>query len=65
MVLGFGFRFRSGRGRQLFRSSISEEIRGVASNNIRTLIFRIGFWGMLYYIYNREPPKSYLILVII
>ena len=24
-----------------------------------TLIFRIGFWGPLYYTYNKEPPKQY------
>ena len=26
--------------------------------NIGALIIRIGFWGPLYYIYNKEPPKT-------
>ena len=25
--------------------------------NIGALIFRIGFWGILYYNYIKEPPK--------
>ena len=25
--------------------------------NIGALIIRIGFWGPLYYNYNKEPPK--------
>ena len=23
------------------------------------LVIRIGFWGLLYYTYNKEPPKPY------
>ena len=26
---------------------------------IGPLIIRIGFWGLLYYTYNEEPPKPY------
>ena len=29
----------------------------IKSPNIGSLIIRIGFWGPLYYIYNKEPPK--------
>ena len=25
---------------------------------IEALIIRIGFWGPLYYSYNKEPPKT-------
>ena len=25
--------------------------------NVGALIIRTGFWGLLYYIYNKEPPK--------
>ena len=25
--------------------------------NIEALIIRIGFWGILYYAYNKEPPR--------
>ena len=28
-------------------------------SNIGALIIRIGFWGPLYYIYNKEPPTQY------
>ena len=28
------------------------------SSNIGALIIRIGFWGPLYYIYNKEPPQN-------
>ena len=27
--------------------------------NVGGLIIRIGFWGQLYYNYNKEPPESY------
>ena len=27
------------------------------TGNIGVLIIRIGFWGILYYSYNKEPPK--------
>ena len=26
-------------------------------SNIGALIIRIGFWGPVYYTYNKEPPK--------
>ena len=29
--------------------------------NLGALIFRIGFWGLLYYSYNREPHKTVLV----
>ena len=30
---------------------------------MRDLIIRIGFWGPLYYNYNKEPPKIVLVIV--
>ena len=30
-----------------------------ASNIEAVMIIRIGFWGPLYYNYNKEPPKPY------
>ena len=27
--------------------------------NIGALIIRIGFWGTLYYIHNKDPPQEY------
>ena len=30
--------------------------------NIGALIIRIGFWGILYYTYNKEPPKPIVII---
>ena len=29
--------------------------------NIRALIIRIGFWGAVYYIYNKEPRNMVLV----
>ena len=31
----------------------------VSSGNIGALIIRIGFGGIIYYNYNKEPPKPY------
>ena len=31
---------------------------GFKVNNIGALIIRMGFWGPLYYNYNREPPQN-------
>ena len=28
-------------------------------SNLGALLFRIGFWGPLYYNHNKEPPKPY------
>ena len=33
--------------------------RDVNAGNIEALIIGIGFWGPLYYNYNKEPPKLY------
>ena len=32
-----------------------------ANYNIGALAIRIGFWGLLYYNYNKEPPEIVLV----
>ena len=34
-------------------------VLGHPNPNAGTLIIRIGFWGPLYYNYNKETPKEY------
>ena len=31
---------------------------------IGALIIRIGFWGILYYSYNKEPPQKIVLVII-
>ena len=41
-----------------FLPEMSGRFRVCASRfNIGALMIRIGFWGLLYYTYNKEPPK--------
>ena len=32
-------------------------------HDIGALIIRIGFWGILYYSYNKEPPKIVQVMI--
>ena len=31
--------------------------------NLGALIIRIGFWGLFYYKYNKEPPKIVSVII--
>ena len=37
---------------------LQDELHGITAN-VGASIIRIGFWGPLYYNYNKEPPKPY------
>ena len=41
----------------VLRLKLQEGASAPAYPNVGALIIRIGFWGPLYYIYDKEPPK--------
>ena len=58
---------------QPYRHPFREPVYGLFKGNplkersppdkIGALLIRIGFWGPLYYNYNKEPPKIELVIV--
>ena len=46
-------------GLRVLRSEFRPRSSGISSfeDNIGAFIIRIGFWVMLYYNYNKEPPE--------
>ena len=45
------------------RHRVKVSILGTQAPNIGAFTFRIGFWGPLYYNYNKEPPKIVLVAI--
>ena len=41
----------------LHTATVIKQTRLRITTNIGALIIRIGFWGPLYYSYNKKPPK--------
>ena len=61
MTQGFGFQAKGFRARSRLAKLRAQVFGGfgLLRPNIGALIIRVGFGGILYYNYNKEPPKPY------
>ena len=49
--------FEGGRLMMSIDSLLMIQASTSLGHNMKALIFRIGYWGALYYTSNKEPPK--------